>query len=139
MQEQRCLPLYGMNFEACGFGHDKGELMLGLKIENKRALVNAEASAKVPGISFAEWGPGDMGMSLGHPDAHDPPYPEDMQRARGKVFKAVNDAKGYFLNAISTENVTDMIDEGVMICASGRGGEEAAKKGRAHSKRTMPV
>ncbi len=116
-----------------------GELMLGLKIENKRALVNAEASMKVPGISFAEWGPGDMGISLGHPDAHDPPYPEDMQRARAKVFKAVKDAGKHFLNAISADNIIEMIDEGVMICASGRGGEEAAKKGRAYTKRAMPV
>jgi 4-hydroxy-2-oxoheptanedioate aldolase len=38
--------------------------MLGLKTENRRALANAEPSAKVPGVAFAEWGPGDMGMSL---------------------------------------------------------------------------
>ena len=35
----------------------KGELMLGLKIENRRALENSEASTSVPGIAFAEWGP----------------------------------------------------------------------------------
>ncbi|HEX5795763.1 MAG TPA: aldolase/citrate lyase family protein, partial [Geminicoccaceae bacterium] len=49
-----------------------GELMLGLKIENRRALENAEASLAVPGVAFAEWGPGDMGMAFGHKDAHDP-------------------------------------------------------------------
>ena len=42
-----------------------GELMLGLKIENRRALVNVEVTTRVPGISFAEWGPGDMSMSYG--------------------------------------------------------------------------
>ena len=31
-----------------------GELMLGLKIENKRALETCEASTRVPGIAFAE-------------------------------------------------------------------------------------
>src|SRR6266545_1067837 len=36
-----------------------GEILLGLKIEDKIALSNAEKSAKVPGIGFAEWGPGD--------------------------------------------------------------------------------
>jgi 4-hydroxy-2-oxoheptanedioate aldolase len=41
-----------------------GELLLGLKIENRYALANAEISTKVPGIGFAEWGPGDMGWSL---------------------------------------------------------------------------
>ena len=49
-----------------------GELMLGLKVENLRALDNAEASLAIPGIAFAEWGPGDMGMAFGHKDAHDP-------------------------------------------------------------------
>ena len=48
---------------------------LGLKIENKRALERCEESLAVPGIAFAEWGPGDMGMSLGFPDNHDEPYP----------------------------------------------------------------
>lgn len=117
----------------------EGELMLGLKIENKRALVNAELSTRVPGISFAEWGPGDMGMSLGHPDAHDPPYPPDMQAARSRVMAACKAAGLFFLNSVSPDNVTRMIDEGVRICAAGRRGEEAAKVGRAYTKRTMPV
>ena len=69
-----------------------GELMLGLKIENRRALANAEASAAVPGLAFAEWGPGDMGMSFGHKDAHDPPYPPEMTAARARV-KAACDAR----------------------------------------------
>ena len=34
-----------------------GEIVLGIKIENSRALENAEASTAVPGIAFAEWGP----------------------------------------------------------------------------------
>ena len=54
----------------------RGEIMLGLKIENQRALANAEESTRIPGVAFAEWGPGDMGMSLVYRDAHDPPYPE---------------------------------------------------------------
>lgn len=116
-----------------------GELMLGLKIENKRALETCEASTKVPGISFAEWGPGDMGMSLGLPDAHDPPYPEAMQAARARVFDACRDAHLFFLNAVTTEDIVSMIDEGVMVAACGRGGEAAAAAGRAHTKRTMPV
>src|SRR4051812_25972417 len=44
-----------------------GEILLGLKIEDKRALANVDANLSVPGIAFAEWGPGDMGMSLGLP------------------------------------------------------------------------
>jgi 4-hydroxy-2-oxoheptanedioate aldolase len=42
------------------------ELLLALKIENRRALVNAELTTQIPGIAFAEWGPGDMGMSFGY-------------------------------------------------------------------------
>src|SRR5438477_6268706 len=66
----------------------KGELFLGLKIENKRALANAEKTAAVPGIAFAEWGPGDMGMSLGFPDNHDEPFPPEMVAARARVLAA---------------------------------------------------
>src|ERR1700688_3874884 len=42
-----------------------GELLLGVKLEDKYALSNAEETLKVPGIGFAEWGPGDMALSLG--------------------------------------------------------------------------
>lgn len=116
----------------------RGELLLGLKIENKRALSNVELSLKVPGISFAEWGPGDMGMSLGFPDNHDEPYPPAMEDARSRVLAActANDIK--FLNSVYTHNVTMRIDEGVRICA-GRDGEAAAKIGREYTKREMPV
>ena len=117
----------------------RGELMLGLKIENKRALVNAELSTGVKGIAFAEWGPGDMGLSLGYPDAHDPPYPDDMQAARQRVLAACKDAGLFFLNGVNADNVASMIDEGVMVGSCGRGGEEAARAGRAYTKRTMPV
>ncbi|HXB74425.1 MAG TPA: hypothetical protein VNY05_39685 [Candidatus Acidoferrales bacterium] len=42
-----------------------GELLLGLQLEDKYALTNAEQNAKIPGIAFADWGPGDMALSLG--------------------------------------------------------------------------
>jgi hypothetical protein len=41
-----------------------GELLFGLKIENPRADANVESSVRVPGIAFAEWGPGDHGFYL---------------------------------------------------------------------------
>ena len=119
--------------------NSRGELMLGLKIENKRALANAESSAKVSGISFAEWGPGDMGMSLGHPDSHDPPYPEDMQAARARVKQACDAAGLSFLNSASPENVVELIDDGIKIIAGGRDGEATARRGREYTKRQMPV
>ncbi len=71
----------------------EGELLLGLKIEDRHCLANAEAIAGTPGIGFAEWGPGDMGMSFGAPDAHDPPYSPVMDTAR-KTVKAACDKAG---------------------------------------------
>src|SRR5687768_11800814 len=51
-----------------------GEIMLGLKIEDKHAVATAEKTTKVPGIAFAEWGPTDMQFSLvGIPPDQRPP------------------------------------------------------------------
>jgi 4-hydroxy-2-oxoheptanedioate aldolase len=116
----------------------EGELLLGLKIENRHALQYAEVLCKIPGIAFAEWGPGDMGMSMGHPDAHDPPYPDDMWAARNKVFAATKAAGIAFLEGMNADNVAAKIDEGVRISSAGRGGQEVAEIGRKHSKRAMP-
>ncbi|MYE19481.1 MAG: hypothetical protein F4Y06_06125 [Rhodospirillales bacterium] len=109
-----------------------GELMLGLKIENRRALVQAEASVAVPGIAFAEWGPGDMGMSYGYREAHDPPYPPDMLAARERVKTACDQAGIAFLDIMQRDNVVALIDAGVKIGATTR---EVAETGRQHSRR----
>jgi 4-hydroxy-2-oxoheptanedioate aldolase len=114
-----------------------GELLLGLKIENTRALANAEAVAAVKGIAFAEWGPGDMGMSLGLPDAHDPPYPPEMQQARDRVLAACKANNLAFLEQVTPENVVDQIGAGVMVGA-GRQAEQAAAIGRRHTRRPEP-
>lgn len=107
----------------------KGELLLGLKIENRWALERAEESVRVPGIAFAEWGPGDMGMSLGFPERHDPPYPPEMQAARERVFRACRAAGIAFLEAATREEVVQKIRDGVRIIAC-RGGAEVAEEGR---------
>jgi 4-hydroxy-2-oxoheptanedioate aldolase len=120
-----------------------GELLLGLKIENHRALSNCEATAKVPGIGFAEWGPGDMGIALGYSDAHDPPYPKDMDRARIRIKKALDDNNIAFLCSWNSktmsveERVKKLLDDGVKVLSGV--GEDGAKAGRAITKRTMPV
>ena len=67
----------------------EGELFLGLKIEDRHCVDNVDEIAAIPGIAFAEWGPGDMGMSYGLPDAHDPPYPKIMDQAREKIKAAL--------------------------------------------------
>lgn len=114
-----------------------GELLLGLKIENTRALANAEAVASVPGIAFAEWGPGDMGMSLGFADAHDPPYPPEMQAARARVLAVCKANKLAFLEQVTPDNVVAQIADGVMIGA-GRQARAAAEVGRRHTRRPEP-
>lgn len=114
-----------------------GEFLLGLKIEDRFALANAEKVAAVPGIGFAEWGPGDMGLSLRLPDGHGPNEELDpgMVSARARVLKACKANKLAFLNTVRPHDVEAMIKEGVMI---GSGGKEAAEAGRKFTKRTMP-
>jgi len=108
----------------------KGELMLGLKLEDKYALENAETNAKVPGIAFAEWGPGDMAFSLGVKG-----NAPQMQAARSRVFAATKAAKIFFLNSMNADNIVDMIKEGVMV---GPASQQATEIGRKFTKRTMP-
>jgi 4-hydroxy-2-oxoheptanedioate aldolase len=115
-----------------------GEFLLGLKVEDKHALKNAEAVTAVPGIGFAEWGPGDMGLSLNLPDGHganNELHPE-MLAARAKVLAACKKNKIAFLNTVRLNDVTEMIDEGVMIGAGANA--ETADKGRKYTKRQMP-
>jgi 4-hydroxy-2-oxoheptanedioate aldolase len=114
-----------------------GEILLGLKIENKRAVANVEASTKVPGVSFAEWGPGDNGMSLGYPNRHDPPYPEDMRAVRERVMAACKAAQLFFLELVTPDNVIEQIQQGVMIGA-GKQASLAAEIGRQYTRRAMP-
>lgn len=114
-----------------------GELLLGLKIENRHALQYAEILTQIPGIGFVEWGPGDMGMSMGFPDAHDPPYPDVMWAARNRVFDAAKAAGIAFLEGINASNALERIDAGVRIL-SGPESEAVSEIGRKHTKRTMP-
>ena len=111
-----------------------GELLLGLKLEDKYALANAEENLKIPGIGFAEWGPGDMALSLGirGPGAEKNPQ---MQAARAKVFAACKANKIFFLNSMNVDNVIEMIKEGVMV---GPASQAAAEIGRKYTKRQMP-
>jgi 4-hydroxy-2-oxoheptanedioate aldolase len=114
-----------------------GELLLGLKLEDKYALANAEANLKVPGIAFAEWGPGDMAMSLGvrGAGARGQQMAPAMQQARAKVLAACKANKIFFLNTMTPDTVVDMIKEGVMV---GPASPQAAEIGRKYTKREMP-
>jgi 4-hydroxy-2-oxoheptanedioate aldolase len=103
----------------------EGELLLGVKIEDSYALANAERTTRVPGIAFAEWGPGDMGFWLvGLPQGDQTSLPV-MRAARARVLNATKAAKIFFLNSCNDKDVVDMIKEGVMICT---GGYEVGRK-----------
>ena len=113
-----------------------GELLLGLKLEDKYALANAEENLKVPGIAFAEWGPGDMALSLGVRGSGNVAETDPrMLAARAKVFAACKANHIFFLNSMNPNNVIAMIKEGVMI---GPASPEAADIGRKFTKRQMP-
>ena len=115
----------------------EGELLLGVKIETVRALSNCELSLAVPGLGFAEWGPGDLHMSFGIKRDPDKPMDPRLLEARDRV-KAACDANNLaFLEGATPENITEKIDEGVRIIAGHR--EDTAEVGRSYSKRTMPV
>jgi 4-hydroxy-2-oxoheptanedioate aldolase len=116
-----------------------GELLFGLKIENPRADANVETSVRVPGIAFAEWGPGDHGFYiLGRPGTYQGGGEASPQMAavRRRVLNATKAAGVRFLNACNENNVIDQLKDGVMICTGGD--TPAADKGRAFTKRTDP-
>src|SRR3954470_5792455 len=108
-----------------------GELVLGLKLEDHFAVANAEANLEVPGIAFAEWGPGDMQLSLGVKSADAP----EMRTARNRVFAATKAHKIFFLESMNPANIVSEIKEGVRV---GPANEQATEIGRKFTNRTMP-
>ena len=125
----RCtgLPAGLYRLYACG---DGGELLLGVKIESPEGVARCEEILAVPGLGFAEMGPGDLGLSLlGHTTLRLSPYPPEMQEARDRVFAACRANGVAFLESCTPADVAARIDEGVRVIAGGR--EETARAGRA--------
>jgi 4-hydroxy-2-oxoheptanedioate aldolase len=113
-----------------------GELLLGVKEEDKYALANVEENLKVPGIGMAEWGPGDMAMSLGVRAQGDAMVQDPrMVAARAKVLAACKANHIFFLNSLGANDVIEMIKEGVMV---GPASPETAEIGRKFTKRPLP-
>ncbi len=114
----------------------EGELLLGVKIENVRGVSNVEQILSVPGIGFAEMGPGDLSMALGYKVRPTPP-PAEMVDAEERVKRACKANRIAFLGICTADDIEKRIDEGVRIVAGGQ--EDVARKGRAYTKRKMPV
>lgn len=114
----------------------EGELLLGLKIESAAAIPQIEAILSVPGIGFAEMGPGDLSLSLGYwRTPH--PLPAEMEDVRRRVRTACRAAGIAFLETASPEDVCAKIDDGARVIAGHR--EDTAQVGRAHTRRALPV
>ncbi|MCE2461458.1 MAG: hypothetical protein J4F38_11850 [Pseudomonadales bacterium] len=94
-----------------------GELLLGLKIENRRALENAFETTAVPGVAFAEWGPADMSMSHGFRGEREDFERSELRAARERVLSACKSAGIAFLDSATEENLAAKLAEGVRISA----------------------
>ena len=114
-----------------------GELLLGVKIESLEGISNVEQILSVPGLGFAEMGPGDLGLAMGYKQIPREPFPADMQRARDRVFHACRANGVAFLESCTPQTVMEKIDSGVRVIAGAN--EEMAKEGRTYTRRAMPV
>ncbi len=121
-----------------------GELLLGLKIEDRHALPNADAIAATPGIYFAEWGPGDMSMSFGDPALRSVPYPPELLRPMNIVVQACHKAGiafhgGWPDTTLSDDDKARYVIEELGARIVGTGDRGIADAGRKLTGRTMPV
>jgi len=115
----------------------RGELLLGVKLESPEGVANCDEIIAVPGLGFAEIGPGDLSLSLGYRTIPREPYPKEMQIARDRILAACRRHGVAFLQSCTEDNIIARIEEGVRVVAGHS--EAAAVKGRAHQRRTMPV
>jgi 4-hydroxy-2-oxoheptanedioate aldolase len=114
-----------------------GELLLGIKLESPEGVARCDEILAVPGIGFAEMGPGDLSLALGYREMPRDPYPPEMIAARERVFQACRRNRVAFLEIGTLANIAAKLDEGVRVVA---GADEAvARAGRSHSRRLLPA
>jgi len=141
--EATAAPIWGLSPEAYIARCDpwplnpEGELLLGVKLESPEGVARCEAILAVPGLGFAEMGPGDLGLALGYSSVPRQPYPPEMRAARDRVFAACRRNHIAFLETCTPETIAARLDEGVRVVAGHR--EETALVGRRHQRRQMPV
>jgi len=120
-----------------------GELMFGVKIEDTPGLQNTESIARVPGLSFAEWGPRDTSYANGHLDlafdyGRKPGLvaPPALAAAAERVIRASKEAGLHILDNAQPEDILAQLEAGMTIIAGGI--PEVAEIGRRHTSRRMP-
>src|ERR1700731_2847642 len=95
----------------------EGELLLGVKLESPEGIANSEEIIAVPGLGFAELGPGDLGLALGYPTVPRDPYPQEMRQARERVFAACRNPRVAFLETATPKTIIARLDEAVRVIA----------------------
>ena len=117
----------------------EGELILGIKIETKASIPHIEEIVSVPGIAFAEVGPGDLGYALGIGKLPIPLPPEvaDVEQRLEEACSAAGVPFHPFTGHLGPEGIPAVIDRGGRYFTAPA--EEYAIAGRAHTKRTLPV
>ena len=114
-----------------------GELLLGLKIETLEGLNKCEQILSVPGIGFAEMGPGDMSMSMKIKRVPGTQPDQRLKDASARVKTACDKNGVKFLESGTPGNITQVIDSGARVVAGQS--EEAAQIGRKYTNRKMEV
>ncbi|MGH2457431.1 MAG: aldolase/citrate lyase family protein, partial [Chloroflexota bacterium] len=92
----------------------RGELLLGVKLESPEGVAHCDEILAVPGLGFAEMGPGDLSLSLGYTRLPRP-YPPEMAEARAKILGACRRNRVAFLEGATPETIVRQIDEGVRV------------------------
>jgi 4-hydroxy-2-oxoheptanedioate aldolase len=115
--------------------NQEGELLLGLKIETLLGLNNCEQILNVPGIGFAEMGPGDMSMSMKIKRIPGSPPDQRIKDASLRVKKACDENGVKFLETGTPQNIIEVIDSGARVIAGQS--QEAAEIGRKYTNRKM--
>ena len=115
--------------------NSEGELLLGLKIETLAGLNNCEQILSVPGIGFAEMGPGDMSMSMKIKRIPGDSPDQRIKDASLRVKKACDKNGVKFLETGTPENIIEVIESGARVIAGQN--QEAAKVGRKYTNRKM--
>lgn len=111
----------------------EGELLLGVKLESPEGVAACEEILAVPGIGFAEMGPGDLSLALGYREMPREVYPREMAQARERVFAACRTNRVAFLELATLATILRRIDEGVRVIAGAD--ETMARAGRDHQRR----
>ena len=113
-----------------------GELLLGIKMENKGALANAELTSRVPGVCFGEWGFADMSMVHGYPKKPDFPLPDELQKIKDYIWGLCKKAGIHFLCIVTEDDVYEHIDKGLRFCRAYD--PKIAAMGRTYTHRRIP-